>query len=134
MPQCLKVVVSAMCRRAGLIDDTGKSLLLTTLEDSVLLRHSLVSAGWQHSRGEVLSRESQQLMTMTTFLEYRGCKTSSTSYQKVQNNYRQYSRLSYKAYPEKGILSTMTYIFGIPDLICRKIEGIRHNSLERHSA
>ena len=52
-----------MCRCAGLTDDTGESLLLTTLEDSVLLRHFLVSAGWQHSRGEVPSRESQQLMT-----------------------------------------------------------------------
>ena len=55
--------MSAMCCRAGLTGDIGEFLLLTTLEDSVLLRHSLVSAGWQHSREEVSLRESQQLMT-----------------------------------------------------------------------
>ena len=61
-----------MCHHASLTGDIGEFLLLTTLEDSVLLRHSLVSAGWQHSRGEVPSRESQQLMTAIAYDGFNG--------------------------------------------------------------
>jgi hypothetical protein len=32
--------------------------------------------------------------------------------------------------PGKGILPDMAYIFVTPDLVRRKIEGIRHNSLK----
>jgi hypothetical protein len=45
-----------------------------------------------------------------------------------------YSRLSYSAYPEKGILYEMAYIFVIHYLVCGEIEGIRHTFLKEHRA